>query len=347
MKRQILFQMTSIILFYFYSNIIPQTVAAKYSGEFMSIGVGARALGMGGAYAAVGNDITSSYWNPSSLTQINYPQLAFMHSEHLGNLANYNYAAIALPFNEDYTFSLSVIRLAIDDIPDTRNALINRETGQVIYDLFDPLAQFDYSRIKYFNSDEYAFYISGAKKINEKISLGINAKIIYKNIANYSATGIGFDVSGLYFIYDNLFLAANLQDITTTLVAWETGRNELITPTLKTGVAYIASIQSFYLLPAVDLDIRFENRRSSAQFNWGPISYDFRAGLELSYNNLVALRIGYSDVKQITFGAGVKLPKLNIDYSFAAFTAKKSESLPDSHRLSFILTLEENKYKRK
>lgn len=336
-----------IIILFLSSKIQGQTVAAKYAGEFMAIGVGGRALGMGGAYASVAKDITAAYWNPSALAQIDYPQIAFMHSEHLGKLANYNYAAIAAPFEKEYTFALSIIRLAVDDIPDTRNAWVNRETGQVIYDLFDPLGQFDYTKIKYFSSAEYAFYISGAKRIGDNLSLGINAKLIQKKIASNSAYGLGFDIAALFSPYENLFVGANFQDVTTTLVAWDTGRNELITPTLKVGSSYLLSVNSFSFSPAIDVDIRFENRRSSAQFNWGPISYDFRLGAEAAYQNLVALRIGYSDVKQITLGAGIKLPKLNIDYSFAKFAAGKTESLPDSHRLSFILTLEEDKYKRK
>ena len=41
--------------------------APKYSNEFLAIGVGARALGMGSAYTAVVNDVTSGYWNPAGL----------------------------------------------------------------------------------------------------------------------------------------------------------------------------------------------------------------------------------------------------------------------------------------
>jgi hypothetical protein len=43
---------------------------------------------------------------------------------------------------------------------------------------------------------------------------------------------------------ENLSVGANLQDATTTLVAWSTGRNELVSPTLKLGAAY-TSLQNF------------------------------------------------------------------------------------------------------
>ena len=71
-----------------------------------------------------------------------------------------------------------------------------------------------------------------------------------------------------------------------------------------------------------------------------------RAGLEVDISDLVYIRGGYSDVKQFTVGAGVKLPKLNIDYSFARFSESEIDRLPDSHRISLILTLEQPKFLR-
>ncbi|MCH8285826.1 hypothetical protein IIB79_04770, partial [candidate division KSB1 bacterium] len=38
---------------------------AKYAGEFLSIGVGARAQALGGAFAAIADDGTAFYWNPA------------------------------------------------------------------------------------------------------------------------------------------------------------------------------------------------------------------------------------------------------------------------------------------
>ena len=57
-----------------------------------------------------------------------------MHEEHFGNLVNYNYGSVAIPYGTDMSFGLSVIRLGIDGIPDTREALIDRESNVVIYD---------------------------------------------------------------------------------------------------------------------------------------------------------------------------------------------------------------------
>ncbi|MGE5365388.1 MAG: PorV/PorQ family protein [Bacteroidota bacterium] len=323
-----------------------QTVIGKYAGEFMSIGVGGRANGMGGAFTAIANDVTAGYWNPAGLAHMDYPQISLMHEEHFGNLVNYNYAAVGIPYGSDATVALSVIRLGIDGIPDTREALIDRISGNVIYDINNRNASIDPSKVKEFNNADWAFYLSYAKRHSDKFLYGANVKIIRRDIAEYGATGIGFDIGALYTPVDNLWLGANVQDITTTIVAWSTGRNELITPTLKLGAAY--GLNFFYgrITPAADFDVRFENRKFASQFNVGPVSIDPHAGLEYSYKNLFAVRFGYNDVKDFTIGAGIKLPKMNIDYSFAKFSGAKEDDLGDSHRISLILTLEEPKFKR-
>jgi len=332
-----------LVLSFLLASVQAQTVIGKYAGEFLSIGVGGRPLGMGGAFTAIANDVTAGYYNPAGLANLNYPQIALMHDERYGNLVNYNYAAVALPYGKDYTFGVSIMRLGVDGIPDTRKALYDAN-GDGIYDINSD--RLNYDLITEFSNQDWAFYFTGAKRISDNFALGANVKILSRSIAEYSAFGIGFDIGAIYSPMENLLLGANVQDVTTTFVAWSTGRNELITPTAKVGAAYQVDFWGGTVLPAVDLDIRFENRRFASQFNVGPISFDPHVGLEYSYKKLFAIRAGYNDVKQFTIGAGVKLPKLNIDYSFARFNMSSEDRLDDTHRISLILTLEEPRFLR-
>ena len=41
-----------------------------YDAQFLKIGIGARATGMGGAYAAVGDDPTSVFWNAAGIAGV-------------------------------------------------------------------------------------------------------------------------------------------------------------------------------------------------------------------------------------------------------------------------------------
>ena len=325
------------------STLLGQTVVGKYAGEFLALGVGGRALGMGGTHVALVNDVTAGYWNPAGLARINYPQVMLMHEEHFGDLVNYNYAAVAIPYGKDMSFGLSVIRLGVDGIPDTRDALYD-SNGDGVLDINTD--QLDYSLISEFSNTDWAFYLTFAKRHSSKFTWGANVKFIFRDLAEESATGIGFDVGATYQPMQNLYLGANVQDVTTTLVAWTTGRNELITPTIKFGAAYALHMLGGRIMPAVDMDMRFEGRDYASQFNVGPVSVDPHFGLEYSYDELFAVRAGYNDVKQFTIGAGITLPKLQIDYSFARFNEAESDRLPDTHRISLMLNLNIPKYLR-
>ena len=321
----------------------------------MYIGIGGRALGLGSAYAALASDVTASYWNPAGLARIEYPQIALSHDERFGNIINYDYAAFAVPYGVNTvnsetqekefnaaSFAISIIRLGTDGIPDTRKAWAD-SNGNGLFDDGVNLRP-DYSAITFFNAADWVVYGTYAKQYSENLFYGANVKLIRRNIGDFHGTGIGFDIGVQYLATEQLTLGANLQDATTTLVAWNTGTNELISPTLKLGAAYYIEIFNGRLTPAVGTDVRFENRRFSAVANLGPISFDPQAGIEFDYNNLVAIRAGYNDVGNLTLGAGIHLRKLDIDYSFAKFDA--ADQLGNTHRISLRLTLEEEKYRR-
>ncbi|HXG38002.1 MAG TPA: UPF0164 family protein, partial [Bacteroidota bacterium] len=80
-----------IIVCVSFTSVLAQSVG-KYAGEFMALGVGGRALGLGGAHAALANDATGGYWNPAALARLNYPEALLMHDERFGNLINYDVA---------------------------------------------------------------------------------------------------------------------------------------------------------------------------------------------------------------------------------------------------------------
>jgi hypothetical protein len=326
------------------ASAIAATGVAKYAGEFISLGVGGRALGMGGAFVALANDVTSGYWNPAGLSQINYPQFTLMHDEQFGSLVNYDYGAVAIPFGSNTSLGFSVIRLGVDDIANTQNAGSNGITGDPLSDPNDPNFRVDPNKVTYFNAADWAFYFTYAKKQSDDFSYGANVKIIRRELGDASATGIGIDLGVWYTPFENVQLGANFQDVTTTFLAWSTGRNELISPTMKVGSAYFIEAFGGRFAPAVDFDIRFENRKYASTAHIGPVSLDLHTGLEYQFKDLVALRLGYSDVKQLTMGAGVRLPKLNIDYSFAKFDA--TNQLGNTHRISLMFTLEAEQFKR-
>ena len=78
---------TALILFLGLTPLVHGQVY-KYSNEFLSLGIGARAYGMGGAVVSSVNDVTAGYWNPAGLVEIkDNIQLSFMHNEQFAGIA--------------------------------------------------------------------------------------------------------------------------------------------------------------------------------------------------------------------------------------------------------------------
>ena len=50
------------------------------SAQILKINVGPRAIGMGGAFTSIADDITSVYWNPSGTANIQSNEVYFNHS---------------------------------------------------------------------------------------------------------------------------------------------------------------------------------------------------------------------------------------------------------------------------
>lgn len=324
-------------------NMYAQSIA-KYAGEFLSIGVGGRALGLGGSYVALANDASAGYWNPAALVRVDYPEVMLMHDERFGGLLNYDFGAVAIPYGDNATVGISAMRLGVDGIVEDRDAGLDANGNMVLRSEYPIFERLDYSKITYFSWVDWAVYLSYAQRSSKRLMYGINLKLIRRTMAEYSATGVGFDIGFLYFISNTMVVGLNAQDITTTLIAYSTGTNEYVSPTIKLGATYFFNLFGGRLAPTADVDIRIENRRFASIANLGPISLDPHIGLEFDFKNTVALRVGYSDIKQVTLGAGLHLRKIDIDYSYAKFGTE--DNLGDTHRISLRLILQEERYAR-
>ena len=287
---------------------------------------------MGSAYSALANDVSAGYWNPAGLAQIEYPQIMLMHSEQFDGVVNYNYGSFAMPLGTNRSLGIGLIRLGVDDIFVTK--LTNPELK---------LGATNKPYVERTISDaEYALFLSYALRKSPKWSWGANVKIIHKSLGDYSAWGLGFDLATILKPVGDLQIGLNLQDLTTTVLAWNTGAREIIIPTLKVGAAYPLQLKGLggYMAPAVDFDIRFEGRDYAAQFAAGPVSVDSHLGWEYQFRDVVALRLG-SDIGNFTAGAGIVWQKLQFDYAFLSH-----DDLGNSHRVSAKLSFDNPKSRR-
>jgi hypothetical protein len=332
---------------------------AKYGADFLAGGVGARALGMGGAHIALAGDVTAAYWNPAGLSATFYPEAAYMHAERFDGIVQFDYGGIAFPLTHRSTLGVSFFRSAVDDIPNTLEAW---ENGQ-------PRSE----NVSFFSAADYAFFVSYARSVRDNLSLGASVKVIHRTIGDFaSAWGYSLDVGAQLRMGDHLTLGANLQDLPGMLQSWSIngeafsgleefgqqmpeGGAEIVLPVARLGVGIVELplIEHLTLAAGFDLDLAFDGQRSYA-LNAGDVSFHPRVGTEISYRDVVALRFGLSDLTtherfgtQVSpsLGAGLALGPLEVDYGFGDFGGIRQE-LGFSHRISLRYTLRQERYAR-
>lgn len=312
--------------------------ATKLAGEFMAPGGGARALGMGGAFAAVANDASAVYWNPAGIAGIEKRQVLAMHAEQFGDLLNYNFASYVQPTSlvdeaRKPAFGFALIHMGDpDQLVTNQYTMVVDGTGTYLVD--DDGNRVPYESIPKESNNSIAGLGSFALQTSAG-SIGGTLKLIYQDfIAGESSMGIGIDLGFLRrdFLTHNLSVGAKLQDATGTYLSWSTGTNEFIVPSLKLGSAYRIDSAGLNgsLLFAVDADIFFDDRQIASQFWSETVSTDLRLGLELSFQEKVMIRGGL-DAENPTAGAGLYFGMFGFDYAYLHHDAFDS-----THRVSVL-----------
>ncbi len=329
-------------------NVHLANAQRKYSNEFLAIGAGARALGMAGTQTAIAADVTAGYWNPAGLTALpRQHEFSLMHAEYFAGIAKYDYAAFATRLDSVSALGISVVRFAVDDIPDTRF-------------LYDASGRINYNNIRFFTAADYAFLFSYARQPAwvPGLSLGANAKVIHRQAGSFAtAWGFGLDAAARYSRHSWQF-GLMLHDITGTFNAWshnpelvadvyaQTGNSlpqntlEVTLPraTLGAAKAFRMLDRRLGVLAAADLDVTFDGKRN-VLLKSAIASVDPSLGIEMDYHQVAYLRFGAGNVQQIKdfdgstyrtfqpdFGVGFRISQVTIDYALTDI-GDRSESL--------------------
>lgn len=301
----------------------------------MNIGVDAAALGMSNAVTASTNDVNSGYWNPAGLVTLEDKQVSLMHASYFANIAQYDYAAFAMPIDDRSAWGLSMIRFGVDDILNTTQ-------------LIDDQGNIDYNRISLFSTADYGLTFSYARKLPVPgFQYGVNAKVIRRIIGKFANSwGFGFDV-GLQFERNDWKFGLMVRDITTTYNIWSIdeeeynkikdaveGQNqelpessEITMPKAQLGMSKKFEFHNdTSLMAAANLNMRFTKTNDIISTDgW---SIDPALGFEFGYTDLVFLRAGvgnFQNIQQIdgtdkvgfqpNVGLGFKYKGIQIDYA--------------------------------
>ena len=302
---------------------------AKYGADFLAGGVDARALGMGGAYVGLANEVSAGYWNPAGLHALSYPELSYMHVERFAGAVSFDYGAVAFPVTAQSTVGVSAFRSGVNDIVNTLEAW-NPDRGQ-------PLPNYE-SRITRFSAADWALFVSYSRQVSDRLSVGVNFKGIHRSIGDFAdAWGYSMDVAARYRTGPYRF-GLVVRDLTTMLQSWSVnpsafevncinpideepfaaclnddgsliegnaaryeavfdqripqGGTALVLPVARLGSGAAWPVGDGHTLTAgLDVDVAVDGQRAFAP-NIGDVSFHPRLGMAFRYAGVVELRGG-------------------------------------------------------
>ena len=302
---------------------------AKYGADFLAGGVDARALGMGGAYVGLADEVSAGYWNPAGLRGLSYPEISYMHVERFAGAVSFDYGGVAMPITARSTVGVSVFRSGVNDIVNTLSAW-NPDRGQ-------PLPGYE-SRITRFSAADWALFVSYSRQVSDRLSVGVNFKGIRRSIGDFaSAWGYSMDASARYKTGSYRF-GAVIRDVTTMLQSWSVnpdafkvnctnpidgepfdaclnddgsliednaaryqavfdqripqGGTALVLPVARLGSGAVWPVGDGHALTAgLDVDVAVDGQRAFVP-NIGDVSFHPRLGMAFRYAGVVELRGG-------------------------------------------------------
>jgi len=302
---------------------------AKYGADFLAGGVDARALGMGGAYVSLANEVSAGYWNPAGLHALSYPEISYMHVERFAGAVSFDYGAVAFPVTAQSTVGVSAFRSGVNDIVNTLSAW-NPDRGQ-------PLPGYE-NRITRFSAADWALFVSYSRRVSDDLSVGVNFKGIHRSIGDFAnAWGYSMDASARYTTGPYRF-GVVVRDLTTMLQSWSVnpsafevnctnpldgqpfdaclnddgsliegnaaryravfdqripqGGTALVLPVVRLGSGAVWPVGHRHeLTVGLDVDVAVDGRRAFVP-NIGDVSFQPRLGAAFRYAGVVELRGG-------------------------------------------------------
>lgn len=265
--------------------------------QFLKIPAGVRGAGMGGMFAAVADDISTTYWNTAGLAQLQNVEINLLHVAYFAG-TNYEFAGLAVPLKPGSTLGLSA---SVDFIP-SFNSTNNPSAIPG-------------------SANDFAIALGYGQTFGENFSLGIGGKYISSSLVTYAATGMAVDAGLLLYTPNkDLTLGLSVQNVGQVSNFSQYSSQEKLPTVYRAGVAYRFKPQEpTQFLLGVDLE--------------KPIDSDpiIRAGGEVwvgSKEFSVAFRGGYSlnplnqdlgGAVGASLGAGVRYAGFELNYALVPF----------------------------
>jgi hypothetical protein len=264
-KQIMLLLVLSLILHIIYSA---ETIDAL---SVFKLPVGAKPISCGGAYNAVSDDVNSIFYNPAGLGNIE----KFEFTSMIGLLSldrSLNIIGMAMPTNFG-TIGLGILNAGVGKIS---KHITETKEGE-------------------FNYQANSVFISYGKNL-QQINIGVNLKIIFDNLDDYSRTGFASDVGIISDVRDNLSIGVKIQNIIGVI-------GDDVPPLVVSLAGKYAPIKPLNVLCDVNYNLESEQ-------------FKLKTGIQYNIARSLYFGCGLND-KELSFGIGIILNKFNIYYAFS------------------------------
>lgn len=157
---------------------VDNTKRASTAATFLEIGVGARAVGYGGAFVSVSNDASALYWNVGGIPQLSKNEISAIHTSWLAD-TKFNYAGLVIPLGDAGTLGFSFTSLSMDDMK-VRTIELPEGTGEM------------------FNAQDISIAVSYGRYLSDRFSIGFTVKYIQQTIWHMNASSVAFDIGTIF-----------------------------------------------------------------------------------------------------------------------------------------------------
>ncbi len=152
--------------------------AGSAGAQFLKIGVGARAMGMGGAFGSMGGDATSLAWNPAGIGGIERIDVAVQHTAWVADM-NHEFIGLVVPVTDQFSLGLHAIVLTSGKIEIT--TIDNPEGTGEFYDATD-----------------LAVGLTSSVRLSSQLVLATTVKYIEERIYDVRSSGLAIDAGASY-----------------------------------------------------------------------------------------------------------------------------------------------------
>ncbi len=314
--------LTLFALLIFSAAMYSQTKVGTTAANFLTIPVGPRATGMGGAFVAVSDDATSAFWNPGGLSRAPRTELAIAHAEWLVN-TDLNWIGLVFKMDENNAVSLAINQLDYGQ-EEITNHLAQDGTGE------------------FWKAQDLSISLSYARNLTDRFSIGLTAKYISQTIWNESATAWALDVGLLFFTpLEGLRLGMNISNFGTEM---KLDGDDLLLPADvdPANAGNNSNISSKLATESWPLPLQFSVGMGydvfySDEWRWvlaadalvpnNQTTYG-NVGTELMWNRIISLRVGYTSLFKEAAQEGLTAG-VGLQYDFGGFFAKIDYSYTD------------------